>query len=281
LAEEELARIALERGDHATYTVRLRTACNILETIGHQRSQSLAAELGALREAPIPRPRGILFDLVDTLAVTRASEYESAKRSISKQLGVDHERFTAAWAASRKRASTDPNWTPADRIQWVASELGVTIAAADLAELAHGEVQLWSSSVSLRPGVTEALDEIRSLGIRLVLVSNGSSAMRGLPELLGLGPYLDGSLLSADARVLKPDPAIYRRALEIINLPPDKCLYVGDGNDRELEGAMAAGIFAVRVMPGEIPAYDSSESLDWDATVSCVEELVTLIRRDA
>jgi putative hydrolase of the HAD superfamily len=278
-ADEELGRIALAAGDKAAATRHLRSACNTFEAIRHARAVDLAAELAATvgRDATIPRPRAILFDLVDTLAITEHEAYENAKRHISAGIGVDHERFKSVWARSRKQASTDPTWTAADRIQWVARKLDMVLSADLVADLAEREHQLWASSVRLKPDALPVLAELRERGIRMLLVSNGSTAMRGLPETLGLTKYLEGSVLSCEARALKPDEAIYRQALSMLDLPAEDCIYVGDGNDRELEGARAVGIFAVRILTSGMPRYDSTKSLDWDATVTSLSELVRRI----
>jgi putative hydrolase of the HAD superfamily len=273
-AEEELGRIAAAIGEVDGSTQHLRRACNLFEAIGHARAGALAEELGERRDAAIPQPKAILFDLVDTLAETETATYENAKRKLSARLGVDHDQFTAAWARSRRQASTDPDWTPADRIRWVAAELGASVTDEVVDELAQGERDLWTSSIELKTDTLDALGQLKAQGIAMALVSNGSSAMRGLGDRLGLQPYLRASLLSCEARVLKPHRGIYEHALQALGLSADECIYVGDGNDRELEGAKSVGLFAVRTHAGEAPKYSSSKSLDWDATVHSLGELI-------
>jgi FMN phosphatase YigB (HAD superfamily) len=89
-----------------------------------------------------------------------------------------------------------------------------------------------------------------------------------------LAPLLRASLLSCEVGVLKPRPGIYLKALEKLELPPQDCIYVGDGSDRELEGAKAVGLFAVRMLAHRRPPYSTRESLDWDATVHSLGELI-------
>lgn len=277
--DEELARIAQAFGETESATSYLRSACNMFEAIGHTRAEVLAHELASTvgRDAPIPAPKAILFDLIDTLAETKHEAYESAKRQMSAVLGVDHDRFKAAWARSRSRASTDPDWQPADRIQWVARELEVELNDDALVQLARLEGNLWTSSVLLRPDTLRILANLRSQDVRTMIISNGSTAMSGLVGILGLTPYVEATLLSCEARVLKPHLGIYQQALATLGLSADQCIYVGDGNDRELEGAMAAGIFAVRMLVSEMPAYDSSKSLNWNATVTSLQDLAQRI----
>jgi len=278
-AERELGEIAEAAEDDETAIGHRRRACNIFQAIKHPQHRVLAARLGNRRNAPIPKPRGIIFDLVDTLAATHPDEYEKVKRQISDALGVEHSRFKAAWASSRTRASTDEHWTPADRIRWVASELGANLSLRQTAELAEHESRLWTETVEIQP---ETRGAVARLGERyaMVLVTNGSSAMRDLPDRLGLMPYLRGSLLSCEVGVLKPQPGIYLEALQMLGLPPEECIYVGDGSDRELEGAKAVDLFAVRMLTRKKPPYNNRESLDWHATVHSLTELESRMGED-
>lgn len=272
-AEEEEARTFAAAGDQQAAIVHLRHACNVYEVLGHARADALATELGEQRDAPLPRPAGILFDVADTLAETSDTAYENAKRRISSELGVDHDRFKAVWARSRRQASIDASWSPRDRIEWVANELDVDAPDETLDALAAAERELWTSAVHLKPDAVEGLERLRAAGVKIALVSNGTSAMQGLPEALGLASIVDATIVSSSAGVLKPHPGIYQRALDQLKLKASDCIYVGDGSDRELEGAKAVGIFAVRMLAHQKPAYSTKHSLNWDATVHSVSEL--------
>lgn len=272
-ADEELARIAEVLGDEVGSVTHLRRSCNVYEAIGHARGPQLAAELGPRRDGRYPKPKGVLIDLINTLAVTRQGEYEDAKRSMSQRLGIDHDRFKAAWGRSRARASTDSDWSPRDRIAWVASQLRVPVPDDLLDELADGERELWSTGVFLKPEAAEVLERIAAGGIAIALVSNGTSAMAGLPSALGIERSLSATVISCDVGVLKPRAGIYRRALTELGLKAADCVYVGDGSDRELEGAKAVGLFAVRIVADPKPEFGSKDSLDWDATASSLSDL--------
>ena len=45
----------------------------------------------------------------------------------------------------------------------------------------------------------------------------------------------------------KPDPRIYEVAVTELGTKPSTCLYVSDGDEGELQGAIKAGMDAVRV----------------------------------
>lgn len=89
------------------------------------------------------------------------------------------------------------------------------------------------------PGVPEALARLRSLGLALAIVANWDCS---LPEhLAGAGIAVDAVVTSAEAGAPKPDPAIFRFALDRVGVPPDRALHIGDSPADE-EGARAAGL---------------------------------------
>ena len=56
-------------------------------------------------------------------------------------------------------------------------------------------------------------------------------------------PFLDGYVVSAEERLMKPDPAIYRLLCERFSLEPSECLFVDDNEDNCV-GARVAGMHA-------------------------------------
>ena len=61
-------------------------------------------------------------------------------------------------------------------------------------------------------------------------------------QLLLILPH---ELFSCQVGLKKPDPRIYRLACDQLGVPPERCLYIGDGSSRELSGAAAVGMHPV------------------------------------
>jgi putative hydrolase of the HAD superfamily len=270
--EDELGQIAVAENKPDRAASHLRRALNIFESVGHARAESLVEILGARRDAAFPPATTVIFDLVDTLAVIDSDAYEEVKVEHARSLGVELHEFQEAWSRSRQRSSVDASWTVEDRLTWVCRELGHEVSGELLAELAERERRLWSERVHLRAEGVDLLAELRRRGYRTAVLSNGSSAIAGLSRSLRLAEMVDVAAVSCELGVLKPDPRAYERLLALIPAHADDCIFVGDGNDRELEGAKAAGLFAVRLR-GSKPDYSSRASLDWDATVQNLPEL--------
>ena len=73
--------------------------------------------------------------------------------------------------------------------------------------------------------------------------------------------------MSWSAGVLKPDPLIYRAALDALGLIPGEAAYVGDGGDGELRGARRLGLRTVLIERG-LPHTESARA---DPDVCCAD----------
>ena len=99
------------------------------------------------------------------------------------------------------------------------------------------------------PGTPEVLEALRDRGLRLAAVSNWDALLPEILEAMGLAGYFEAVLASAREGVAKPDPAIYRRALDRLGLPPERVLFVGDRPETDLEAPSRLGMRALLVRP--------------------------------
>jgi putative hydrolase of the HAD superfamily len=90
---------------------------------------------------------------------------------------------------------------------------------------------------------------------RLVLVTNGASCLqREKLEASGLAGHFDAVVVSGDVGVGKPDPAVFRHALDLVGASPDDAVMIGDTLERDIDGAVAAGLRAVWINRFGAPA---------------------------
>jgi HAD superfamily hydrolase (TIGR01549 family) len=71
-------------------------------------------------------------------------------------------------------------------------------------------------------------------------------------EDLGLSERFEKIFISSEVGCEKPDPEIFRRAVEVMDVAPRRCLHVGDDPDNDWEGATAAGMAVFRVKRPEV-----------------------------
>jgi len=110
----------------------------------------------------------------------------------------------------------------------------------------HCALNLWS----LVPlGLNDALDRVRAVGVRVAIVSNSEGMLEPLFERLGIRPAMDLVVDSGIVGVEKPDPRIFRIALDRFGVTPDRAFHLGDNFATDVLGARAAGIRVALVDP--------------------------------
>ncbi|WP_324715892.1 HAD-IA family hydrolase [Carboxydochorda subterranea] len=114
-----------------------------------------------------------------------------------------------------------------------------------IAEAEHAGV-MW---LVVREGTAEALQQLRGAGLRLGVVSNADGRVEAFLEQAELRRWLDFVVDSHRVGVEKPDPAIFRIALERAGVAPDEAIHVGDICAIDVAGARSAGIEAVLMDP--------------------------------
>ena len=101
-----------------------------------------------------------------------------------------------------------------------------------------------------------ALSRLRQEGVKLGVCSN--SVRRTVEVMMDkshLAGYLDVVLSNEDVEAPKPDPEIYRVAMERLAVTPAECLIVED-NDHGLEAARASGAHVLAVASPADVTYD-------------------------
>lgn len=99
--------------------------------------------------------------------------------------------------------------------------------------------------------------ELRAKGHRLYLLSNASMRFFTYRYDYPVLAMLDGEVISAAEKLVKPDARIYQRLLEKFGLDPAACLFVDD-LPANVEGARTCGIRAYQIVDldyGALRAY--------------------------
>ena len=102
------------------------------------------------------------------------------------------------------------------------------------------------SACLLFPDAAETLSCLRTSGLKLGLITNGSIRMQSRKlQCLALSPLFDTILISDAEGISKPDRQIFHRALERLDTTPAQAVFVGDHPELDVAGARAAGMQAV------------------------------------
>jgi putative hydrolase of the HAD superfamily len=110
----------------------------------------------------------------------------------------------------------------------------------------HCEHNFWSR---VPAGLVEALSLARQAGVRIAVVSNSEGMLESLFHRLGILGAMDLVVDSGIVGVEKPDPRIFRVALDHFGAAPERALHLGDNFSTDVLGARAAGIRVALVDP--------------------------------
>ena len=68
----------------------------------------------------------------------------------------------------------------------------------------------------------------------------------------GLLDYFDARITSGDTGYMKPHPAIYWRAMGLLDTTPDRAVFVGDRPENDIVGANEVGMVSVLMSPDHL-----------------------------
>ena len=94
-------------------------------------------------------------------------------------------------------------------------------------------------------GMRELLKSLKQQGYRLYGLSNWCSKVTEVMQLYNeLFSLLEGTVISSEERIIKPDAEIYKRLLRKFNLTAEECVFVDD-KLQNVEAARKLGMFGI------------------------------------
>ena len=208
------------------------------------------------REKP---PKAIFFDAAGTLFHlngTVGHHYALVGNDVGLTLDAHQldRAFYSAWKKMPRRAAILGPRESDDKGWWrELVDLVLDGAAPSLSELDRDnffeiayEHFAESSVWELYPEVPGVLEQLRPR-FQLAVISNFDGRLRFILKHLGISKFFTHVFISSEMGADKPDPEIYRRALELIDLKANEVLHVGDDPERDWEAASAAGLSIFRL----------------------------------
>jgi putative hydrolase of the HAD superfamily len=131
---------------------------------------------------------------------------------------------------------------------------------------------------SFQTPVEGAQAVVRRLADRfpLGIISNGSPRVQYQKlDRLGLTHMFRCVMLSEEIGIRKPDPAIFVRAVDALNMVPGECVHVGDSHETDVAGARGAGVRACWFNPRSIKLR--AGDVKPDAEIRALIELSTVL----
>ncbi len=199
----------------------------------------------------------VLFDLDDTLhddtyAFTSAAE--EVAREIAVEHGVDALALKAAYVAEAEGfwhrltpAQLQTRLSGIRETMWRAALQRVGIDNREIAATSAAHYNEYRKKYfSVFPGAIDALRTLRQRGSKLGVVTNGfSETHREKIALLQIGEFFDAIFIADEVGMIKPDPLLFAHACTTLGSAPSRSAMVGDRYERDVRGALEAGLYAV------------------------------------
>jgi HAD superfamily hydrolase (TIGR01549 family) len=205
------------------------------------------------------QPHVVIFDLDDTLF-----DHASAARAALTGVHTAHTCFAArdytAFEAEHTQfleqlhqhvitGEIGIDAARVERFRRLFAAVGVT---ADDELLHDTAMQYRRAYLDARAPMRGAADLLAALKprVRIGIVSNNLlDEQQEKLRICGFAPYVDALIVSEEAGMSKPDPAIFAIALDRLAAKATDAVMVGDSWSADIEGAQAAGIFPIWFNP--------------------------------
>ncbi|OIO64392.1 hypothetical protein AUJ68_06380 [Candidatus Woesearchaeota archaeon CG1_02_57_44] len=205
--------------------------------------------------------RAALLDLDHTLYDYRpchAAGMQAMLQLAEEKLGLDKEGFRTAYRQAQEENKRLLVGTAAEhsRLHYAKLIVESLLDETDAALCLAMEESYWSAyldAMQLYPGVSDFLDYCREQWIRTGIVTNLTTAIQ-LRKIQALGIVVGLVVTSEEAGVEKPEPGIFKLALDRIGCQAQEALFIGDDAHRDIAGARAMGMRARQIHSGK----------DWD-----------------
>ncbi|GAB3425808.1 HAD family hydrolase [Flindersiella endophytica] len=224
--------------------------------------------------------RAVVFDFFGTLTISTQSNARNTDHAeVADALGVSADAYMKALNQSWPDRARGRLGGVEDVLRWIARTSGVepTDEAVRLATDARRRTQ--RGYITIRPEAVPTLRELKARGLAIGLVSDCTQELVERWPQLDVAPYVDVPVFSVVEGVKKPDPVIFRTVCERLQVEPGDCVYVGDGDSKELPGAEAAGMHPIRL---HAPDHDGAHHFDpvvWEgSTITSLADLPSELR---
>ena len=99
----------------------------------------------------------------------------------------------------------------------------------------------WPDMLRPVPGMTEIVSDLKAGGFGIYLLSNTSLRFYQYYRDVEIFRRFDGFMISAREKLLKPDPALFRRFCTRFRLLPKECLFLDD-RPENVDSAVSCGM---------------------------------------
>src|SRR5437588_12697387 len=208
---------------------------------------------------PEQRFRAVFFDVGETLLAPHPS-FNELFSEIMGGLGyevtpddAEEALATVAPSVSEVIGKTRTTWSTSreeSRRFWrslysaMLAHWGIDDSSGAIFDVLYGRFTSYES-YRLFPDVIPTLTACRGADLTLGIVSNFEEWLEGMLIEMEVAPFFDVMVISGKEGIEKPDPAIFRLALERLGMAPEEVVFVGDHPRVDVAAATRIGMTGV------------------------------------
>ena len=222
---------------------------------GRRNGQAVGAVPRRVARTGLPRSRAVLLDMDDTIfdhsltcraaisALRRTEPY--LRRRPLEALWREYLELLDAVGPRIGAGSLSVAEARTERWRRIAASCGRELLEPEAVELSRRYRDQYQRRRRAVPGARQLLEHLHGHARVVVVTNNEVAEQEEKVRFLGIGPLLDGLVVSEAVGVGKPDPRIFEVALSAANVPASATTMLGDSWTSDVLGARAVGIRAV------------------------------------
>ncbi len=183
--------------------------------------------------------KNIIFDMGNVLLKYTPNEYVKA---VTDDLQVRETLLRELYGS--------PEWLMVDSGEISEQELVERVSARipQHAALVRALLENWHMENDPVEGMDILVERLKAKGYKLFVLSNVGLKFHSFKDKVKAFEFMDGFVISAEEKVIKPNPDIFKRICDRYRLEPQECLFIDDvlGNvlsakDMGMEGLIFRG----------------------------------------
>ena len=224
----------------------------------HETSRSMV-DLSATEAIHLSGVRAVFFDLDNTLYAyepCHQAGIQAAWQMMCATHAISLTTFAELYKAARikTKTSSDTQAASHSRLLYFQKMHELILGRTHIQQTVLLESTYWHAymeAMALFPHVIETLKHLRSLGVRIAIISDLTAHIQFQKiERMGIADLIDYIVTSEEAGVEKPDPHIFQLALEKTGAHARETVMFGDDPKKDIAGAHTVGIRAYLVKDG-------------------------------
>lgn len=221
--------------------------------------------------------KAVVFELYGTLVPMYPFQENECVWEMAYQLGAPQQEFAQGWFDSSNQRELGEFATVKACIEYVCRGVRVVPESSTIMKATKTLLDYTYQTLTPKAEVIEALRLLKSDCIKIGLISNCSMEVPLVWPSTQLASVFDAPIFSCQIGINKPDPRIYKEACKQMKLAPEECLYIGNGSNAGLRGALEVGMSPVLIRA--VRDYDTSRDIiDWKgAVINSLKEVKGLL----